>query len=71
MAYRIVVNNLRALSAQESQLLLREMDALRAEMDDVRSKFASLLAKLDADTGVADTNYASTLALAAAQFKAT
>ncbi len=41
--------------------------ALRDGVDDItelRTQFAALLAKLDADAGVTDTNYASTLALA-------
>lgn len=44
--------------------------AARAELDDLRLKFGALLAKLDADAGVTDTNYAATEALAAATFSA-
>ena len=39
--------------------------ALVSENTDLRLKYAALLAKLDADAGVTDTNYASTLALEA------
>jgi hypothetical protein len=44
----------------------RVVDAFRDGIDDVtdlRTQFTALLAKLDADTGVADTDYASSLAL--------
>lgn len=41
---------------------------LATDLSNIRSKYASLLAKLDADAGVTDTNYASTLALASAEF---
>jgi len=43
-------------------------DALRAAADDMtnlRVKFAALLAKLDADTGLDDSDYVSTLTPAA------
>ncbi|MDQ3268253.1 MAG: hypothetical protein M3P47_05975 [Pseudomonadota bacterium] len=44
---------------------------LRACIDDItdiRAKYALLLAKLDADAGVTDTNYAATLVLATQSF---
>jgi len=44
----------------------RLAEALRDGIDDttdLRTQFAALLAKLDADTGVNDTDYASGLAL--------
>lgn len=69
MAYDITLNSL-GLSAQERQHLKREFDDLRAELDDVRTKYAALLAKLDADAGVTDINYAATAGLASAQFTA-
>ena len=43
--------------------------AIRAELDDLRTKYGTLLAKLDADAGVTDTNYATTQALAAPTFE--
>lgn len=58
-------------SASEKAQLIREYQALRAELDDMRAKFGTLLAKLDADAGVTDTNYAATQALVAARFTAT
>lgn len=51
--------------------LIRELDTLRAELTDIRTKYAAVLAKLDADAGVTDTNYAATGALATATFTAT
>lgn len=44
--------------------------AVRAELDDVRTKYAAVLAKLDADAGVSDTDYAASGALAASEFEA-
>ncbi len=41
--------------------------AQRAELDDLRAKWDLLMAKLDADSGVADLNYASTMVLEDAQ----
>lgn len=41
--------------------------ALRAELDDIRTKYAATLTKLNADGGVTDVNY-DTNALAAAAF---
>ncbi len=69
MPYRQTVNSL-GLSASDKHQLLLEFDKLRAELTDMRTKFGTLLAKLDADAGVTDTNYASTQALTAAQFNA-
>lgn len=68
MAFKTVLNTTQSLSVSERAHLIREMDALRAELDNLRSEYASLLAKLDADSGVNDTNYAATCGLAAAQF---
>jgi hypothetical protein len=42
--------------------------ALRAELDDLRAKYAATLAKLDADAGVTDTNYGALGALATKAF---
>ena len=57
-----------ASSKSEAFGLITELNALRAELTDIRTKYAFLLSKLDADVGVTDTNYAATAALAAAQF---
>lgn len=60
-----------AASGKAREVLLREVELLRAELDDIRTKYAALLAKLDADGGVTDTNYAATAGLAAARFTRT
>lgn len=48
-----------------------EFDLLRAELDDIRTKYAATLAKLDVDVGVTDVNYGSLGALAAKRFTPT
>lgn len=70
MPYRISLNRANGLGTSDKVQLTRELDLLRAELDDIRTKYAALLTKLDADSGVGDTNYASTGALTAAQFTA-
>ena len=65
------INVMQALSATEKQQLVLELDTLRAELDDVRTKFAALLAKMDADFANvtnASADYASSCALATATF---
>lgn len=52
----------------DSGSLKELLTAVRDELDDIRTKYAAVLAKLDADAGVTDTNYASTQALAATKF---
>lgn len=54
----------------------RLTDAIRGEhntvvdeVDELRTKFDTLTAKLDADTGTTDNDYASTLALSATEAK--
>lgn len=69
MAYKQVIQNA-GLSIPAQQALIRELDLLRAELDDLRTKYAATLTKLDADATVTDTNYAASGALAAAKFKA-
>jgi len=66
--YYQVINSVKALGPNDAQSLIIELDLLRAEITDIRTKFGTLLAKLDADAGVTDANYASTQALAAIQF---
>lgn len=38
----------------------QQINLLRTELADLRTKFVAVLAKLDADAGVTDTNYAAT-----------
>lgn len=59
MAYVKALNSLN-LSPQEKSVLKDEFDDIRAELDDIRTKFVAVLAKLDDDAGVTDTNYEST-----------
>jgi hypothetical protein len=69
MPYQRVLNASAPILGSQMPLELgREFDLLRAELNDLRTKFASTLTKLDADAGVSDTNYAALGALAAAQF---
>lgn len=53
-----------AITDLENKDLLR---AVLADLTDLRTKYTALLVKLDADAGVADTDYASTLPVATAQ----
>lgn len=68
MPYRITVNRLHGLGVSDKASLAVELDLLRAELNDLRTKYAVVLAKLDLDGGVTDTNYAALGGLAAAQF---
>lgn len=43
------------------------LEQVRLDLLDIHTKYAALVAKLDADTGVTDTNYAATVGLAAAK----
>jgi len=69
MPYNVLENHAPHPATLRAQVTL-ENDLLRAELDDIRTKFGTLLAKLDADAGVTDTNYASTQALAARRWTA-
>ena len=75
MAYDITLNAL-SLSPQEKQFLKREFDSLRAELDDLRTKYTALLAYLDdvaaVDASLAEfpTNFEATLDVGSAQFTA-
>ncbi len=71
MPYAQVLNATDSISRRDAYQLRVELDALRTELNDIRTKYGTLLAKLDADSGVGDTNYASTQALATATFTAT
>lgn len=68
MAYRVLINETLPMSAAGKILFNQELDLLRAELDDIRAKYAATLTKLDADAGVTDVNYGSLGALVAKQF---
>lgn len=70
MAVKIKKQVLSDWSTSGDDSLFDLVTALRAELTDIRTKYGTLLAKLDADVGVTDVNYASTQALAAATFEA-
>lgn len=70
MPYKTVLNRAHSLAVSDKQQLIAEMDSLRAELNNLRTKYAALLAKLDLDAGVSGTDYASTCGLSAAQFTA-
>lgn len=57
-----------ATNATVQEQLIRELDTLKADLVDMRAKYAILLAKLDADAGVTDTTYVSLAGLASATF---
>ena len=70
MPYRQRLNSAQTISRSDAYNLQKEFDLLRAELDDLRTKYAATLAKLDLDATVTDTNYAALGALAASQFTA-
>lgn len=56
------------ISVRDGQMvtaLVREYNQLAALVNEMRTDYIALLAKLDADAGVTDTNYAATLTIAA------
>lgn len=65
MPYTQRINTMRSLGTSDAQQLLIEFNALRQELDEMRANYNAVLAKLDADGGVTDTNYTSTLGVAA------
>lgn len=69
MAFAPVFNH-NLIDASAAQEFIREFNLLRAELNDIRTKYAATLAKLDLDVGVTDVNYASLGALTAVQFVA-
>lgn len=71
MPFTQTLNTAQSLSAQDRIQLNREFTALYDELTDLRTKYAAVLAKLDADAGVTDTNYGTTGALAARRFSPT
>ena len=70
MAYTIVLNTRSALSPSEAQDMNREFNLLRAELDDMRTKYTALVALLVAATALG-AGYSTGTALAARQFTPT
>jgi hypothetical protein len=71
MAYKIVINTAGAFGgAQERQEFTREMDSLRAELDDIRTKYTALRALLAAGTAPGAA-YNTGTGLTASQFTPT
>lgn len=59
MPFQQVFNAMRGLGNSDKQSLIRENLALRTELDEMRANINAICAKLDADAGVTDTNYAA------------
>ena len=72
MPYIQRLNAAESLSKSDTQQLLIEFNALRAELNDIRTKYSALQAALNAGTAVGAAGYPNaTMALAAAQFTPT
>lgn len=50
MPYIPVLNTAKSLATSDTQSLIREMNLLRAELDDIRTKYTALRALLAAGT---------------------
>lgn len=61
MPYVQRLNLSESLTKTDVQQFAIEFNLLRQELDEVRANYNAVLAKLDADVGVTDTNYAATL----------
>lgn len=70
MPYQNVFNNVSALSPSEMQDMAREFNLLRAEVDDIRTKYAALVALLVAATALG-AGYGTGTTLGARQFTPT
>ena len=71
MPFVTVINTAPALgSATERQALIREMQSLRAELDDIRTKYTALRALLVAGTALG-AGYGTGTGLAASTFTPT
>jgi hypothetical protein len=70
MAYKQRINAMKGLSTQDKLALTAELDTLYADLTDMRTKYAALLAKMDADA-FGDTNYAATVPFATRTFTQT
>ena len=70
MPYIPTINNLPAGGATDAAELIREFNLLRAELDDMRTKYTALVALLVASTALG-AGYATGTPLAARQFTPT
>ncbi len=64
---RSIITALKANFGKENKVLRAQYNALVDEMDELKTNYAALLAKLDADGGVTDVDYLSTLANSATE----
>ena len=72
MPFQITVNKFNNFNPPDKQALIAEFALLRAELDDMRTKYAALQAALNAGTAVGAAGYPNaTMQLAAARFNAT
>lgn len=67
MAYKRRLNKMGSISKADAVQLCKEMDALRAELDDIRAKYTALVALLVAATTLG-AGYGTGTALAAPTF---
>ena len=66
---RSILKPIKALWDRAGKALRGEHNTLVDEMDELKTNYAALLAKLDADVGVTDENYVETLANSATEAK--
>ena len=72
MPFLITVNRCQSLNPPYKQAFIAEFQALRAELDDMRAKYAALQAALNAGTAPGAGGYPNaTMQLAAARFSQT
>lgn len=70
MPYVQRLNMAESISSSDAQQIIQELDALRAELDDIRTKYTALRALLAAATTLG-SGYNTGTGLAAAQFTRT
>lgn len=60
---------IKAAGGHDLEVMREEFNALVAEVDELKTTVAALLAKLDADVGVTGVDYVATLPLVAVEAK--
>lgn len=60
---------IRSVGGRDLEAMRAEYNLLVEEVEELKTKFAAILAKLDLDAGVTDTNYGTTGALTATAAK--